>query len=160
MCESELERHQPELSRPTTPVSELERTMTEFCTPQIERLMERLSELERGKTEYYEPEITRLNIQLSKYRTDQTELRREVQDQRARVLYYCELVSLLAAQIDPLHARTEELKARVRELQVRLSTYAWLDGFRKRLERLYTVPLIGSALRGFFGALIRIIGRL
>jgi hypothetical protein len=134
---SDRERHQPEISRLTT----------------------RLFELERIKTEYYEPEIARLKMQVGKYRAEQADLRREVQDHRAQVLYYCEQISLLAVQIDPLRARIDELEARRRELQVCISSFAWLDKCRRQIRRFYTLPVIGPTLHRLVGSLNRFVSR-
>jgi SAM-dependent methyltransferase len=132
----------------------------EWCQREILRLMTRLSELERIKREYHEPEIARLKIQVDKYRADQADLRREVQDHRAQDLYYCEQISLLAAQIDPLRARIDELEARRRALQACISSFAWLESGKRQLQKFYTVPIIGPILRRLVGSLIRFIRRL
>jgi hypothetical protein len=157
---TKTEYYVPETASPDGTLAHYDKTKLEYYERQISWLTARLSELEMSKTEYYERKIALLNSKIGKYRTDQTDLRREVQDQRARVLYYCQQISVLAAQIDPLHARTAELEGQVRELEARLSGFARFHRYSRKLQRLYAVPLIGAILRGVVGSLIPYVRRL
>lgn len=106
-------------------VDELERRAADYFEPEIARLNAVVAEYENAKREWFEPELERLQSTVDKNVRDRKALLREVQDQRARVLYYVDQVAMLASQIDPLRARAEELERNKRD---------WLDPELQRMH--------------------------
>lgn len=121
--------YEPEIARLNAAIADYEKTKREWFEPELERLARAVEQvttsLARSEQEadavrtriasHYEPEIARLQTLVAQGHSKRQALLSEIQDQRARVLYYIDQVSMLAAQIDPLRARTDELERLKRE---------------------------------------------
>jgi hypothetical protein len=170
----ERDYFEPEIVRLNAAIAEYEKTKREWYEPELKRLGSALDDtLSRCQTaqsdhvrsqaeaeearrriqEYFEPEIARLNTLIGRRERDRQELSREVQDQRARVLYYADQVAVLAGQIDQ-HEKTkpESFEPQLNELEQRLSTLAQFEssrGYRawRKYQELYNMRLIGPLLR-------------
>jgi hypothetical protein len=100
---------EPELARLGTALKEADK-MGSVLRSDVERLGQEVEGARHARIQEYENEIARLRRCEIKRQLVETELIREIQDQRARVLYYAEQIHMLAAQIDPLRVRSQELE--------------------------------------------------
>jgi SAM-dependent methyltransferase len=113
---------------------ELKRLTRELATAQIARkdlardharICEELKETQRRQSEYFEPELERITLAVTQCKAVQTQLRRDLQEKHAQLLYYADENGVLASRVSPLRARVEELERvkrdwfepRIRELE-------------------------------------------
>src|SRR5262249_14697830 len=75
-----------------------------------ERLTREAAKAQRAKIQHYEAEIANSKLGEMKQQEVTAELARQIQDERARILFYAEQIPVLLGQIDSLRIHSQELE--------------------------------------------------